>query len=227
MQRLLNDILNLPVHPIHANHLNNVLTLIVAVGWLCTLAAVAFFVLIGVILLLRNLAPLFSLVLRKAGIGKQQPVNTFLEITIPATTAKSAYATERLHVLLRNRGRPRRLLDRLACQKKRYSSELVGTNNEGIRYILAVPGKEAAYITRTLLPFLPAMKIRQVPDYLSALPDTNIGVIELRQGTDFVLPLEGHKVLEEHDSMAFITTHMTKLKPDELVAYQLISFDAA
>ncbi len=223
VQRLLNDILNLPLHPIRADRLHNVLTLAVTVGWLCTLAAVAFFVLIGVILLLRNLAPLFSLALRKAGIGKLSPADTFLEITIPATTAKSAYATERLHVLLRNRGRGRSFTDRLAGQKRRYSSELVGTNDAGIRYILAVPGSEATYVTRNLLSFLPTIKIRQVPDYLDALHDTKVGIIELKQGADFVLPLEGHKLLEEHDSMAFITTHMTKLMPGELVAYQVVT----
>lgn len=222
MQHALNDILNLPVHPIQTNHLNNVLTLIVAVGWLCTLAAIGFIILIVVVLFLRNLTPLFSMALRKAGVGKQSPDTTFLEVTIPTITTKSAYATERLHVLLRNRGQQRSFSDKVAGQKKRYSSELVGTNNEGIRYILAVPSKEAAYITRTLLPFLPAMKIRQVPDYMSTLHNTKVGVIELRQGADFVLPLEDHKALEEHDPMAFIMEHMTKLQPGELVSYQSV-----
>jgi hypothetical protein len=46
-------------------------------------------------------------------------------------------------------------------------------------------------------------------------------VVELKLNGDFVLPLKDHKALEEHDFMAFLTGHMTKLFPDELVAYQV------
>ena len=223
MLHVLNSILNFPVHYIQSLHLNNVLTLAVALGWLCMLAIFAFFILLGVVIVLRSIAPIFAVLLREFGVGKQAPPDVFLELRIPATTAKSAYAMERLHTLFRNRAAYQDFFSGLAGHKKRYSLELVGTNDEGIRYITAVQANEAAHVTRNLLSFLPAMKIVQVSDYMATLKKNKVGMVELKQWADFVLPLADHKALEEHDPMAFITNHMTKLKPGELVALQIVT----
>jgi len=73
-----------------------------------------------------------------------------------------------------------------------------------------------------VLSFLPGLKIKPVDDYLKSIKNVSVGVIELKLGSDFVLPLQDHKILAEHDPMAYLTGHMTKLLPKELVASQLV-----
>ena len=58
---------------------------------------------------------------------------------------------------------------------------------------------------------------------MSALNNVAACIVELKLTGDFVLPLQDHKVLEEHDFMAYLTGHMTKLVPGELVAYQIVA----
>jgi hypothetical protein len=113
--------------------------------------------------------------------------------------------------------------DKLAARKKPYSLELVGTNDDGIRYILMLPGSEMETVQRNLLSFLPGLKVRQVEDYASAIPEDMTQVVELRLVGDFILPLKSHKALEEHDPFAYLTGHMTKLAPDELIAFQIVT----
>src|SRR6185437_3204292 len=50
---------------------------------------------------IENVPALFRWSLRHAGAGEKTAPQTFLELTIPADTSKSAYATKQLHILLR------------------------------------------------------------------------------------------------------------------------------
>ena len=59
---------------------------------------------------IKNIHPFVSSVLRKCGVGEKEPPRTFLALTFPADTTKSAYATEQLHILLRSLVQYSRLL---------------------------------------------------------------------------------------------------------------------
>lgn len=171
----------------------------------------------------RNIPWLCGALLRRCGVGEKEIPQVFLELTFPASTAKSAFATEQLHILLCGLVKYYGFWDRMAARKKPYSLELVGTSDDGIRYILMIPLREAEAVQQNLRSFLPGMKVRQIDDYAGTIPAADSRVVELCLSGDFILPLKDHKALEEHEPMAFLTGHMTKLQPDELVALQVVA----
>lgn len=165
----------------------------------------------------------FSAFLRRVGIGKHGVEYVFLQLTFPFDTTKSAYATEQLHILMRSMVKYRGFWDRLAARKQPYSLELVATKDNGIRYIICIPKQEVETVKRTLISFLPGLKIGETEDYLPETIETGWSVAELKLSNDFVLPLADHKTLEEHDPIAYLTGHMRSLLSDELVAFQVVA----
>ena len=222
MRSLLNEIINGPARYSVRHHFSPLWTLAFVLGIL--LAEFVTIYLVGYLIVkaVQNIRSFTSWILRLFGIGKTDNPRTFLELTIPTDTTKSAFATEQLHILLRSLVTYNKTWERLAAHKKPYSLELYGTHNDGIRFILMIPTFAEDIVRRNLLSFLPGLKIKPVDDYLSAIKNASVGVIELKLGSDFVLPLQDHKILDEHDPMAYLTGHMTKLLPKELVASQLV-----
>ncbi len=223
MPRFLDILLNGPPRWGEAHHFST--------GWLAIFAIVVFLAEVVILYLLargtfiffQNTPSLFRLLLQKCGLGKKNVPQAFLELVFPADTTKSAYATEQLHILLRGLVKYYGFWDRLAARKKPYSLELVGTNDDGIRFILVVPASEADIVQRNLLSFLPGLKVRETSDYAKSIPAEDADVVELKLNCDFILPLKDHKALEEHDPFAYLTGHMTKLAPDELIAFQIVA----
>jgi hypothetical protein len=169
--------------------------------------------------------------LRKYGrhlVSKKQPL-IFLELTFPSITSKTAYATEKLFSLLHSLAGQRKFAHRLIGHKKQYSLEIVASREQGIRYILAVSASDAPIIQKNLLSYLPGLKIKEISDHLPADlcakkkdRSRNYKAVELRLASDFVLPLQAHKTLNEHDPIAYLTGNMTKLKADELIVFQAV-----
>lgn len=150
---------------------------------------------------------------------------TFLELTFPSNTTKSAFATEQLYKLLHTLSRRS---DGLFSQKKTYSLEIIASRDQGIRYVLAIPQKEKDTISRNLLSFLPGLKVKEITDYLSLDQESThgsgtMGIAELKLSSDFTLPLQDQKVLSEHDSISFLTGNMTQLEKGELIAFQIVT----
>jgi hypothetical protein len=172
---------------------------------------------------IQNTRPLINLVLRHFGVGKHDAANVFLELIFPVDTTKSAYATEQLHILLRRHTGSPNKWHRRAAYKQLHALELYSTNDTGIRYIIVVPAAEEAYVTHSLRSYLPGLKINRVKDYLTSVVGSTVGVVELCLSSDFVLPFQDHKALEEHDLMAYLTGHMTKLARDGLIGYQIVT----
>lgn len=161
--------------------------------------------------------------------AKKQPL-VFLELTFPHTTSKSAYATEQFLTLLHSLARRRSLKHRALGHKKQYSLEIVATREEGIRYILGVSSADESIIKKSLLSYLPGLKIKTITDYLPEdlkkkgdNTDEKLKIIELRLTSDFALPLKQHKALNEHDPIAYLTGNMTKLTPGELMVFQVVA----
>ncbi len=172
------------------------------------------------------IGPLIFLLHEKLGVKPKQEEKCFLELTFPSDTTKSAFATEQLYVLLHARARMSGGWQRFLKQKKIFSLEIVSTKDEGIRFLLGVPKKEMLLVHRNLLSYLPGLKIREVEDYLpKALDSTNqiIRIVELKLSSDFVFPLKSQKALSEHDPMSYLIGQMTKLKDEELIAFQVVA----
>jgi hypothetical protein len=149
-----------PAHYTVQHHFNPWLSLVVALGALIGELALVYGFACSVFLFFRNLPSIFGALLRKCGVGEKVPAaQAFLELSFPADTTKSAYATEQLHLLLPGLVKYYSLWDKLAARKKPYSLELVGTKDEGIRFILMIPSSEADIVLRTLVSFLPSLKV--------------------------------------------------------------------
>ncbi len=196
---------------------------LLALVWIYFLCIAVFIAGVVMIKAVRSLPAFISWVIRRLGHGKEPPASVFLELVFPSDTTKSAFATEQLHVLLRGYSSRRKWLDRFAGTKKLYSLELVSTKDEGIRYIMVVPGEDAELISRSLLSYLPGIKISQTNDYFEAVRGRTATVVELKLNRDFALPLKDHKALNEHDPIAYLTGHMTGLAKDELIAIQIVT----
>ncbi|HUD20990.1 MAG TPA: type IV secretion system DNA-binding domain-containing protein, partial [Candidatus Saccharimonadales bacterium] len=156
--------------------------------------------------------------------GRRKYAKKFLELTFPSG-GQSAVATEHLYSLLHARSKQRSIIERLLGVKKLYSLELVSTAREGIRYIVVIPEKEAEIMHRSLLSYVPGIKVKEISDYLEAAGKNEkmVQCIELKLSSDFVLPLRSQQTLDEYDPLAHLIGHMTKLAPGELVAFQIVA----
>ncbi len=223
LRQFLDAAFNGPARYTVRHHFTNWQTLVFVLGTFVAELVALYITAYGIFKFIQNTPAIFSVILRRFGAGEKDIPQSFLELTFPADTTKSAFATEQLHILLRGMAKYFGNLDWLAARKKSYSYELVSTNDDGIRYILMVPIHEADIVRRNLVSFLPGLKIREIEDYMTGIAAEDTEVIELQLNGDFILPLKDHKTLEEHDLMAFLTGHMTKLSPEELVAFQIVS----
>jgi hypothetical protein len=223
MQHLIDAILNGPTHYATSHHFDDgKLLAFVAIAFILEVLLATF--LIFLLIKLGQYSRTFlSAALRRCSIGMHEVEYTFLQLTFPSNTTKSAYATEQLHILLRSMVGYSGFWDRLAAQKQPYSLELVASRDEGIRYIIRVPKEEAEVARRTLLSFLPGIKIAEVDDYLNISGAIPVRIAELKLTGDFVLPLTDHKALDEHDPIAYLTGHMRNLLPEELISFQIVA----
>ncbi|MDP3974053.1 MAG: type IV secretion system DNA-binding domain-containing protein [Candidatus Daviesbacteria bacterium] len=200
--------------------------ILMILGPIGAILVLALLIFVSVKLIQNVIFPVMLLLLGKVGIKPKQGEKTFLELTFPSDTTKSAFATEQLYVLLHTRARMSNGWQSFLKLKKVFSLEIVSSRDDGIRFLLGVPKKEVDVIHRSLLPFLPGLKVKEVEDYIPKVlndPEKAVGIVELKLSSDFVLPLKSQKALSEHDPISFLIGQMTKLKDGELVAFQLVT----
>lgn len=202
------------------------LGILLILGPLITVLLTVFTVFISVKLIRNIITPLIIFILRKLGVKLSQQEKTLLQLTFPSDTTKSAYATEQLYILLHTRARMSSSWKRFLKFKKLFSLEIISSKNDGIRFLLEVPKKEADVIHRSLLSFLPGIKILEVEDYLPKIlnnPKNFLSIHELKLSSDFALPLKSQKTLVEHDPISYLIGQMTKPKDEEFVAIQVVA----
>jgi hypothetical protein len=215
--------LNAPTRYTVRHHFNNWQTLLFVLTVFAAEVITVYLVAYGLIKFVRNIPALSSLLLRSVGVGRKDAPQVFFELIFPAETTKSAFATEQLHILLRGLVKYYSVWDKLAARKKPYSLEVVGTNDEGIRFIIMVPASDADIVRRNLISFMPGLKVRETEDYTATIEEAGTQVVELKLNADFILPLKDHKTVDEHDLMSYLTGHMAELHLDELVAFQIVA----
>lgn len=223
MHDFIDTLINGPARYTQEHQLSDGWTLAVIIGALLLEFGVAYILILLLIKLFQYSRTFFSLFLQRIGVGKRETEYTFLQLTFPADTTKSAYATEQLHILMRSMVRYPKFWPRMAARKQPYSLELVATRDNGIRYVIRIPKHEVETVKRTLVSFLPGLKVKEAADYMQDIDDLAWSVTELKLSGDFVLPLASQKALEEHDPVAYLTGHMRNLLPDELVAVQIVA----
>jgi hypothetical protein len=153
----------------------------------------------------------------------QAPTNklSFLELTFPADKARASFATSQLYSLFGPASSARSWLERLAAHPTRYSLEIVATQDEGIRVIMAVPESQVMAIYHGLTSYMPGISIRQTRDYLDET-HAQARITQLELSGDYVLPLKAQGELVVHDPIAYIAGQMSRLASNELIGYQLV-----
>jgi RecA/RadA recombinase len=150
----------------------------------------------------------------------------FIEVKPPYKSLQSAFSTNQLFGVIHSLERHASLIDKLLKIKHTISCELVSTKEEGIRYILRIPKDDVAAIKKSLLAYLSSIEIKEVEDYLPVstqeLINSSWRIGEFKLSKSYVIPLKDHTLLEEYDPIAYITSHMTKLQPQEMVVLQVI-----
>jgi hypothetical protein len=147
--------------------------------------------------------------------------HTLLEIKPPKETEQSPYSTQQLFNLFYSIANQRSFIEKIFNVKKPLSFEIVSTKEKGIRYVMRIPKTLAELIKNSLISYLPGIEVEETNEYLS-LSNINTSVVQLSLSSHFAFPLKTHEVLEKNDPIAYLTGSMTKLKPDDLMAYQLV-----
>lgn len=189
--------------------------------WYWAVAALA------LLAIIYSLARLILQILAQRRLLQQKFV--FFELLPPANRDKTPLATEQLFSVLHGLDVTRSLLDKLLLRKVVLSLEVVSSRSEGIRYIARISEREADIFRQNINSYMSDVRMRKVKDYLpdEILYKNNRRILPFRQTGHFAYPLEIHETLPQHDPIAYITGAMTKLEPDELIAFQLVASPAS
>lgn len=143
---------------------------------------------------------------------------TWLEITPPASIAKTPEATEHLFSVIHGSRAARQPKDKLLGRSPVMSFEIVSTKKEGIRYLVQVESSQSKNLQKSITSYVPSSKVREV----NAPEHANASVVEFKQAKHYVLPVVTMLRIEQHDPMAYITGAMTKLEDGEQITLQLV-----
>ena len=169
---------------------------------------------IAVAILTLNLMDIWRLARQRA---------VFIELTPPAQTDRTAAATQRLFSVLHGMEGSRSTVDKLLRRRVVFSVEIVGTREQGIRYVFRVPENDAGSFEQTIASYLPETKYRRIDDYLpEQLRSDKLRVVSFRQTGHFAYPLQTQEILEDHDPVGYLNGTMTQLQPGELIVFQLV-----
>ena len=148
-----------------------------------------------------------------------------LELTPPSFTEKQSYTTDQLFSIIHALGNQRSFKDRLSGHKTRFSLEIVSTQNQGIRYLVGTSPKQVNTLKKSLLAYLPHLRVKVVNEYLpknlDVLNKSFYKIVEFKLSKHFAFSLKRQSELDKHDPIAYLTGQMTKLAPGELISLQI------
>lgn len=155
---------------------------------------------------------------------KEQSI--LLELTPPSFTEKDSYTTDQLFSIIHSLGSQRSIKDKLLGNRTRFSLEIVSTQQEGIRYLVRTSPKQVNTLRKSLLSYLPHLRVKTVNEYLPEntriLKKNFCRIIEFKLSRHFAFSLKRQSELDKHDPIAYLTGQMTKLNPGELISLQLV-----
>lgn len=145
---------------------------------------------------------------------------TWLEITPPATIAKTPEATEQLFSVIHGMRTARGLKDKLLARSPVMSFEIVSTKRDGIRFLLQTERRHSSMIQKIIASYVPDTKVKEIKRTLSPADS----VLEFKETNHYVLPLTLTSVMEQHDPLSYVTGAMTKLADEEEITLQIVAY---
>lgn len=143
----------------------------------------------------------------------------WLEIVPPASVFRTPEATEQLFSVVHGTKSTRSLKDRWLDRKPVMSFEITSTRHGGIRYFIQAEQKHIDMLQKSIVAYLPDVKVRQVKRTISE-PDL---VLEYKQTSHYVLPLNLMSKPERHDPLSYVTGAMSGLQNNEEITLQLVA----
>ena len=143
----------------------------------------------------------------------------WLEITPPASIAKTPEATEQLFSVIHGARAARQLKERLYDRSPVMSFEIVSTRKDGIRYLLQVEKSRSKNTQKAITSYIPDSKVREVERELGTVDK----VIEFKETGHYVLPLTSTSIFEQHDPLSYVAGAMTKLNDEEEITLQIVA----
>jgi hypothetical protein len=180
--------------------------------------------LIAVAVILVLLLPLFLTLLDYLDYRRLQKLKlTYLELTPPSSSSKTALANNQLFAVLHGLYSIRTFSDRLLRRKQFISLEVASSREAGIRFIAVVPATSATAFQQTVTSYLPHVQFKELKDYISGNGHKGfMQLLEFRLWRHFARPLKSHDALAQHDPISFITNSLAKPEPGELLVMQLV-----
>jgi hypothetical protein len=158
--------------------------------------------------------------------GTFKEKSILLELTPPSFTEQKSYTTDQLFSIIHALGNQRSFKDKLLGNKTRFSLEIASTQNQGIRYLIRTSPKQVNTLRKSLLSYLPHLRVKAVNEYLPENTDTLkkscYRILEFKLSKHFAFSLKRQSELDKHDPIAYLTGQMTKLAPGELISLQLV-----
>ena len=146
----------------------------------------------------------------------------WLEITPPATVAKTPEATEQLFSVIHGHRAARSLKEKLLGRSPVMSFEITSTKEHGVRYLVQVERRHAANMQKVITSYIADSKVRTV----ERKSGDDYQVIEFRETGHYVLPLAINSTLEQRDPLSYVIGAMTRLDDEEEIILQLITTPA-
>lgn len=150
-------------------------------------------------------------------------IYTILEVKPTAKTLQSPLSTKHLFTVIHALEKDFTITEKLLGIRRIISCEIVSDKEHGIRYILVIPEKSVGFIKRSLYAYLQGIEVNEIKDYVPNLPNTQeVQTKNLVLSKPFAVPLATHDNLNQHDPIAYLTGHMTKMKSGDIAGIQIV-----
>lgn len=143
---------------------------------------------------------------------------TWLELTPPSHIARTPQATNELFNVIHGFHGSRSLRDLILNHPVVLSFEITSNREKGVRFLVQVESRHAESLKQTVVAYLPQIKVESIDPPRSEA----YRVIEFKQSGHYAFPLSAVDSLDQNDPVAYLTSAMTNLEPDEAIHVQLV-----
>lgn len=137
-------------------------------------------------------------------------------------TEKSPYTTQQLFTVLHGLARQRSFIHAFFDIRKTYAFEIVSTKHGGITYYVRIGKDEADLVKKTLLSYLPGIRVQETTDYVRSYTQQYRRICGYTLAKHFAYPLKHQDDLTLSDPIAYVMGSMTRLSEDDLIGFQVL-----
>lgn len=136
----------------------------------------------------------------------------YLEVTPPKHNEKSPLATQQLFTVLQQ----------TIGRNKTASLEIIASRKEGLRYLISISSGDLETLKRQIAAYMPDVRFSELDDKPEILANTHTAISQPKQRRHYAYPLVQNEELDKGDVVAHVVGSMSKLKPDETMALQMV-----